>query len=146
MTSAELAGLAYLGAGLAGLAVSAVDDRRSDWRARMAWSVGALTLGGGQLLGRPDSESVIILETIALAVQAGAALSVLANLRLSRLLMRTVTAVSAAAPTALILLPILMHPPYRPVWLAGVLHALSMIAFGLSRVARRPRGLRFLTR
>jgi hypothetical protein len=145
-TSSQLVGVAYLGAGLAGIAVSAVDDLRSDWRARMIWSIGALGLGAILLAGGAPSLPGRAAEAASLALQTFAALAVLGGLRRRRrLLVHAVAAASAAAPTVLIVAT-LSHTPLIAGWTLGALHALSLVAFGLARVARRPRGLRTLPR
>ncbi len=145
ITSEHLIGLAVFGAGLAGIAVSAVDDRRSDWRARMAWSIGSAAQGAVMLIAPPESAVGQALLTGALGLQAVSALTVLANLRHSRLMTRAITALSAAAPAALVVLA-LIHSAAQPRWAWGALEAMSLIAFGLLRVARRPRALRLMTR
>jgi hypothetical protein len=142
-TTGQLTGVAYLAAGLAGLAVSAVDDLRSEWRARMTWSVGALMVGVALAAGWPDAPGDRALQVAGLGLQAVAGLAVLGTLRRRRFTLHLVAAASAAAPTALIVLDLAGDPTMGP-WIPGVLEALSLIAFGLLRVARRPRGRRMV--
>jgi hypothetical protein len=143
--SAQLVGLAYVGAGLAGVAVSALDGLRSDWRARMIWALGALILGSALLVDGQGGMVSRAVQAAALALQAFAALIVLGSLKRRVVLVHIVAACSAAAPTVLIV-AVLSQSPSMSGWMLGALHALSLIAFGLTRVARRPRGLRTVAR
>jgi hypothetical protein len=144
-TSGQLVGLAYLFAGLAGIGVSAVDDLRSDWRARMVWSVGALLVGAVLMAASTAGIVSRAVQVAGLSLQVFAGLAILRALRRRRFTLHLVAAASAAAPTVLIVM-VLARSPGRAHWIPGALEALSLIAFGLLRVARRPRGQRMIAR